>query len=184
MRLKTAHVILETETIEKLFDLAIDRHYAWITGILVDSDSADVLALVAEEAGYKAWIPSAHAESPIIDDEAMTPKTVFILIRNDLVVNHWTTSGVETNPADVSFESLPVLGKIFVGVSAEHNEEVGTIVTSLTDGLDLRFYNSGCDESSVEMLNDNSGRATRRLFTTSPGQGHFESLYKIDPLAR
>lgn len=68
MRIRVAHASLEykdsdkqhTSDIEKIFDRAVNRHYAWLTGTEAGPGSGNTgeeLIRVAREHGYVPWVP-------------------------------------------------------------------------------------------------------------------------------
>lgn len=73
MRLRTGHASLQftdsgqqkKHDIEKIFDRAIDRRWAWITGTEAGPDAGvtgSELMETGREAGYRMWVPSVEAD--------------------------------------------------------------------------------------------------------------------------
>lgn len=76
MLIRTAHASLQfsdpdkqhTHDVEKIFDRAVNRRYAWITGTEAGpgaGNTGEELLRVGKEAGYKMWVPSEQTETGI-----------------------------------------------------------------------------------------------------------------------
>lgn len=146
MRVRVAHISLQfsdndkqhTSDIEKIFDRAVDRRVAWLTGTESgpgSGNTAKELVRVAKEHGYRPWVPAAQAKG------AGQHSGSWLVVRDDLVLGNWKQGflpgipgsaefykeqglGSRTLPrwgprglVNVSFDSLPELGHISVGAA-------------------------------------------------------------------
>lgn len=90
MRVRTAHVAVQkSKALPALFDLAVERHLAWVIGSgRVYSD----LERVASKSGYRVWAPEEQAEGG---------DGLWLAVRDDLIKE----DGWEAEPASLSFET-------------------------------------------------------------------------------
>lgn len=159
MRVRVGHVSLQykdtdkqhTHDIKKIFDRAVERRYAWITGTESGPGSGNTnreLLRVGSAHGYRMWLPTFKSYG------AVSRSDCWIAIREDLIRGDYTTGFRMAIPGSeelrdtfkipkkrkwtprglltAKFESLPELGTISIG--AAHY---------LTDGRNPgdKFYN-------------------------------------------
>jgi len=94
MRVRTAHVSLEvfdndrqhTQDVEKIFNRAVERRYAWITGTEAGdaSNLGKELVRVGPEAGYKMWVPARQEHRGEVSNT-----DGWIAVREDLITGNW-----------------------------------------------------------------------------------------------
>lgn len=146
MKLRTAHASLKagdtdqqhTIDIEKIFDRAIDRRVAWITGTEAGPGAGNMskeLVRIGGEHGYRMWVPNNQKTG------AGKSTDCWIGVRKDLVVSGWKTGfrpaipgsqelykrqglDPDLNPrwgpkglVTVEFQSLASLGEINIGAA-------------------------------------------------------------------
>lgn len=144
MRVRVAHASLQfsdtdkqhTADIEKIFDRAVDRRYAWITGTESGPGAGNTgreLIRVAREHNYRPWVPQHQGKGISQHTDC------WIAVREDLIKGDWTRGyehvidgsaqmkdeidipeGKKWGPKGlvyVGFDSLPELGHINVGAA-------------------------------------------------------------------
>lgn len=144
MRVRTGHVSLQvsdtneqhTHDIEKIFKRAVERRYAWVTGTEAGPGSGNTsreLIRVSRAKGYRPWVPDLQAEG------AAGATDCWLAVREDLIEGDWEPGYLPAIPGsntlheedpelpdkrfgprglvNVSFESIPALGKINLGVA-------------------------------------------------------------------
>lgn len=184
MQVRTAHVSMQfgdtreqhTHDVERIFEQAVDRRYAWITGTEVGPASNNLgkeLIRVGKEAGYRLWVPSEQSEG------AGKGADGYVAVREDLIegnyqrhfqpvipsaghlyrekgidpdrpgLPNWSAKGLVT----VSFDSVPKLGDIAVGVT--HHLTGGRFPDDNTQaGIDHYELNEGLDHEITKWMRE------------------------------
>lgn len=103
MRVRIAHISLQfsdtnkqhTQDLEKLFDRAVRRKYAWITGTEAGPgarNTGEELVRVAREHNYRPWVPSEQAEG-----NGRATDT-WVAVREDLISGGWEQGYIPVIP--------------------------------------------------------------------------------------
>lgn len=194
MQVRTAHVSMEfgdsrdqhTHDAEAIFDKAVDRRYAWVTGTEAGASANNLgeeLVRVGREAGYRLWVPSEQAErgeerpdgwlavrNDLIkgdwkrDFQSVIPSANQLYRQNNVDPNtrglpHWAAKGV----ISASFESIPKLGKISVGVShhltgGRHPED------DVSGGIDHYEWNEKLDREISRWMRESAKGSALAFF--------------------
>ncbi len=148
MRIRVAHASLQfgdsdkahTADITKIFDRAVARRYAWITGTEAGPGSGnqgEELIRIGREHGYRVWVPEHQAKGVAARTDC------WIAVREDLIKGNWKRGyrhaldgsaqmdreGLPTpehggkdrwapkGVTFVSFDSLPQIGPVSIGAA-------------------------------------------------------------------
>lgn len=181
MRVRTAHVSLQfgdtdkqhSHDIEKIFDRAVSRRLAWITGTEAGpgaGNTGDELLEVSRKAGYRPWVPSEQSDGRGKETDC------WLAVRNDLIVGDWDPTYTPVIPGSqslydeagidvefprwgpkglvaVGFKSLPQLGDINLAVT-HHLTGGRDPKNSVEHGVDHYKWNERLDEAIAEWMRE------------------------------
>lgn len=189
MRVRTAHVSLQfsdtskqhTSDIEKIFDRACDRKYAWIMGTESGPGAGNTgqeLLRIGKDADYKLWVPSEQSQG------SGSSTDCWIAVRKDLIVSDWKTGYLPSFPGSselyreqgldsdldprwgpkgvvtAEFKSIPQLGEINLAVAHHLTQGQRKGPDSVIHGVDHWALNEKLDDEIGAWLKKQSkGRA-------------------------
>lgn len=119
MRIRTAHASLQfndsdkqhTHDIEKIFDRAVDRRQAWLTGTESGPGAGNTgreLIRVARDHGYRPWVPEHQANGIAQHTDC------WIAVREDLIEGDWKRGYEHVIPGSNQFEDeMDLNGKVW-----------------------------------------------------------------------
>lgn len=144
MRIRAAHASLQfsdtnrqhTRDIERIFDRAVARRYAWITGTEAGPGAGNTgreLVRIGRDHDYRVWVPEHQGKGIAQHTDC------WIAVRKDLIVSGWKRGYEHVIPGSkqlddeldlpkgkrwgpkgvvhVSFNSLPQIGRISIGAA-------------------------------------------------------------------
>lgn len=180
MRIRVAHVSLEfgdsdkqhTHDIEKIFERAEDRRYAWVMGTESGPGSGNTgkeLLRVGRDTGYRMYVPSEQSKG------GGRATDCWIAVRKDLVKSGWKTRFIPVIPGSgelykrngvkeefpkwgpkglvtANFQSIPELGEISL-VAMHHLTKGATKGPhSVIHGIDHYALNMEMDAKCAEWV--------------------------------
>lgn len=196
MKVRTAHVSLEVfdnaeqraKDNDKIFERAVNRRYAWITGTEANEDVARDLIRTAREAEYRPWVPTHQAEGR--DEGEGTD--CWIAVREDLISGNFTPDFTPVIPSagrlyheqglpnaenlrprwqqkglvSVSFDCDKLVGRIGLGVT--HHLTKGRVdgPDSVIHGVDHYEWNQKLDRAVTEWAKEVAAGRNLAFFNT------------------
>jgi hypothetical protein len=174
MRIRVAHASLQfsdtdkqhTADIEKIFDRAVARRYAWVMGTEAGPGAGNMsseLVRIGGEHEYRMWVPSNQKQG------AGKSTDCWIAVRKDLVKGGWKTGYVPVIPGSqelykregldpdlnprwgpkglvtAEFDSLPELGAINLAVAHHLTKGQQDDKSSVIHGVDHHAWNLKLD---------------------------------------
>jgi len=180
MRIRVAHASLQfsdneaqhTADIEKIFDRAVARRYAWVMGPDAGPGSNNTgkeLLRIGKAHDYKVFVPSEQNKG------SGRATDCWIAVRSDLVVKGWKTGYVPVIPGSqelykdikpepkfprwgpkgvvtAEFDSLPGLGHISLAVAHHLTKGQQDNKTSVIHGVDHHEWNEKLDNEIGKWL--------------------------------